>query len=85
LAARITLGAAQPELRRTPLDILLGRWTLNHSPAFIAMDLLARLFSSYDIGPRATKRCAALRKVGFNIEEDGVVAKITAQSATHPH
>ena len=42
-------------LRRTPLNILLGRWTLNHSPAFIAMDLLARLFSPYDIGPRVQR------------------------------
>src|SRR5580704_9771983 len=39
-------------LRRTPLDVLLGRWTLDHSPAFVAMDLMARLFSPYDMGPR---------------------------------
>jgi NTE family protein len=32
---------------------LLGRWTLDHSPAFVAMDLMARLFSPYDMGPRA--------------------------------
>jgi NTE family protein len=41
-------------LRRTPLDILLGRWTLDHSPVFVAMDLMARLFSPYDLGPGGT-------------------------------
>jgi NTE family protein len=38
-------------LRRTPLDVLLGRWTLDHSPAFVAMDLASRLFSPYDLSP----------------------------------
>jgi len=38
-------------LRRTPLDVLLGRWTLDYSPAFIAMDLASRLFSPYDLNP----------------------------------
>ena len=50
---RVSRAALLSPLRRTPLDVLLGRWTLDHSPAFIAMDLLARLFSPYDIGPRA--------------------------------
>jgi NTE family protein len=39
--------------RRGPLDILLGRWTLNSSPAYLAFDLAARLFSPYDLNPRA--------------------------------
>jgi NTE family protein len=39
-------------LRRGPLDLLLGRWTLDHSPAFIAMDLMARVFSPYHLNPR---------------------------------
>jgi NTE family protein len=38
--------------QRGPLDILLGRWTMDYSPAFIAMDLMARLFSPYDLNPR---------------------------------
>jgi NTE family protein len=50
---RVSRAALLSPLRRTPLDVLLGRWTLDHSPAFVAMDLLARLFSPYDIGPGA--------------------------------
>jgi NTE family protein len=40
--------------QRTPLDLMLGRWTLDHSPAFIAMDLMARMFSPYDLNPGGT-------------------------------
>jgi NTE family protein len=37
--------------QRGPLDILLGRWTFDQSPMFIAMDLMSRLFSPYDLNP----------------------------------
>ena len=37
--------------QRSPLDILLGRWTLDNSPVFIAMDIASRLFSPYDLNP----------------------------------
>ena len=39
--------------RRTPLDVLLGRWTLDYSPMFVAMDLMSRLFSPYMLGQHA--------------------------------
>jgi NTE family protein len=40
--------------RRGPLDILLGRWTLDQSPMFIGMDMMSRLFSPYDLNPLGT-------------------------------
>jgi NTE family protein len=48
---RVSRAALLSPLRRTPLDMLLGRWTLDHSPVFVAMDLMARLFSPYDLSP----------------------------------
>jgi NTE family protein len=36
-------------IQRGPIDILLGRWTLDNSPAWIAMDMMSRLFSPYDL------------------------------------
>jgi NTE family protein len=48
---RVSRAALLSPLRRTPLDVLLGRWTLDHSPVFVAMDLMARLFSPYDLSP----------------------------------
>jgi NTE family protein len=38
-------------LQRTPLDRLLGRWTLDTSPGYIFFDLLSRSFSPYDLNP----------------------------------
>ena len=48
---RVSRAAAFSPLQRTPLDRLMGRWTLDWSPAFIAMDLTARIFSPYDLNP----------------------------------
>lgn len=38
-------------LRRTPLDIMLGRWSLDNSPFFTFFDLAARVVSPYDLAP----------------------------------
>ena len=38
------------------LDVLMGRWTLDTSPAYIAMDLASRLFSPYDLGVAGRER-----------------------------
>ena len=40
-------------MRRGPLDMLLGRWTLDNSPAYFAMDMMSRLFSPYDLNQTA--------------------------------
>jgi NTE family protein len=36
-------------MQRGPLDVLLGRWSLDRSPAYIAIDMMSRLFSPYDL------------------------------------
>ncbi|MFO7856924.1 MAG: patatin-like phospholipase family protein [Paracoccaceae bacterium] len=38
-------------VRRTPLDVFLGRWSLEHSPAYHALDALTRLASPYQLNP----------------------------------
>jgi NTE family protein len=37
--------------RRGPLETLLGQWTLDYSPFYLAMDMLARLVSPYVANP----------------------------------
>jgi len=49
---RVSRAAAFSPLQRTPFDRLTGRWTLDSSPVFIAMDLMSRIFSPYDLNPR---------------------------------
>jgi NTE family protein len=48
---RVSDAARFSPFQRGPLDMLLGRWTLDSSPVFIAMDLMARVFSPYDLNP----------------------------------
>ncbi len=38
-------------LRRSPIDIALKRWSLDFSPAYMAMDLLSRFASPYELNP----------------------------------
>jgi NTE family protein len=48
---RVASAAAFSPLQRTPLDRLLRRWTLDTSPVFLALDLMSRVFSPYDLNP----------------------------------
>jgi NTE family protein len=48
---RVSDAAAFSPFQRTPLDKMLGRWSLDHSPAYLAMDLLTRVASPYDLNP----------------------------------
>jgi len=70
---RVADAARFSPLRRTPLDIMMGQWSLDGSPFYLAFDLAARMFSPYDLNPR-----------GFNplrdILEDCVDFKRLAQA-----
>ena len=48
---RVSRAATFSPLQRSPFDRLMGRWTLDTSPAYVAMDLLSRLLSPYDLNP----------------------------------
>ena len=50
---RVSEAAAFSPFRRTPLDVMLGRWSLDNSPLFVAMDLMSRVFSPYELAPYA--------------------------------
>ena len=62
---RVSQAAAFSPLQRSPLDRLMGRWTLDTSPAYVAMDLMARVLSPYDLNP-----------LGFNPLRDILTASI---------
>ncbi|HEY1747626.1 MAG TPA: patatin-like phospholipase family protein [Xanthobacteraceae bacterium] len=49
----VSRAAAFSPLQRSPLDRLMGRWSLDTSPAYVAMDLMTRLLSPYDLNPLA--------------------------------
>jgi len=49
---KVSDAARFSPFRRGPLDVLLGRWTLDSSPMYVAMDLMSRLVSPYQLNPR---------------------------------
>ena len=46
---RVADSARFSPIRRTPLDVVLGRWTLDTSPFYLAFDMASRVFSPYDL------------------------------------
>ncbi len=48
---RVSRAAAFSPLQRSPIDRLLGRWTLDTSPAYVFMDLMSRVLSPYALNP----------------------------------
>ena len=54
---RVSEAARFSPIQRGPLDVLLGRWSMDFSPAYIAVDLMSRLFSPYDLNPGVPIHC----------------------------
>jgi NTE family protein len=48
---RVSDAALFSPLRRGPLEILTGQWTLDYSPIFTILDMAARVVSPYDTNP----------------------------------
>jgi len=65
---RVAQAAAFSPLQRTPLDRLLGRWTLDYSPVFLAFDLTSRLFSPYDLNPHGFNPLTAILDASIDFE-----------------
>jgi NTE family protein len=49
---RVSDAARFSPFKRGPFDVLLGRWTLDSSPMYVAMDLMSRLVSPYQLNPK---------------------------------
>src|SRR5512137_2392367 len=45
---RVSDAARMSPLRRGPIEILTGNWTLDYSPVFVAVEFAAQVFSPYD-------------------------------------
>jgi NTE family protein len=47
-------------LQRSPIDRLMNRWTLDTSPAYLAMDLMSRVVSPYSLNPLGLKPISSI-------------------------
>ena len=48
---RVAEAAQFSPLRRGPMELMTGRWTLDYSPLLAAFDIAARVISPYDVNP----------------------------------
>ncbi|CUA96837.1 patatin-like phospholipase family protein [Pannonibacter indicus] len=48
---KVSQHAYLSPIRRSPLDMALGQWSLDFSPSYIAMDLISRFASPYEFNP----------------------------------
>lgn len=55
---KVSDAARFSPFQRSPLDILLGRWTLDNSPLFVAMDMMSRVVSPYSLNPTGSNPLA---------------------------
>lgn len=51
---KVAEAATFSPFQRSPLDRMMGRWSLDYSPTYIATDLIAQLISPYALGANAT-------------------------------
>jgi NTE family protein len=51
---RVSDAALLSPLRRGPLEVLTGTWSLDYSPLFNAVEMASRLLSPYALGPAAS-------------------------------
>src|SRR6202048_1475752 len=65
---RVSEAARFSPFRRGPLDVLLGRWTLDSSPLYVIMDLMSRLLSPYDLNPMGKNPLRAILAEAIDFE-----------------
>ena len=57
---RVADAAKFSPLQRSPIDRLMNRWTLDTSPAYLAMDLMSRVVSPYNLNPLGLNPIASI-------------------------
>lgn len=47
----ISEGARHSPIKRAPIDVMMGHWSLERSPGYQMMDMMSRMFSPYQLNP----------------------------------
>lgn len=64
----VSEAAAFSPFRRSPIDKMLGRWSLDNSPMFLVSDMMSRLFSPYQLNPANNNALAPILEKAINFE-----------------
>ena len=71
LLAKDSDAARFSPFQRGPLDVMIGRWTLDHSPMFVTMDIVARVVSPYTSTPAGNNPLADILTEIIDFERVG--------------
>jgi NTE family protein len=82
---RVSDAARFSPFQRGPLDVLLGRWTLDNSPLFVALDVMSRLYSPYDLNPHGKNPLTAILAEVIDFDRIGVSPVRLFITATNVH
>lgn len=82
---RVSDAARFSPFQRGPLDVLLGRWTLDNSPLFVAMDVMSRLFSPYDLNPHGKNPLSKILEQLIDFDRIGATPVELFITATNVH
>ena len=82
---RVADAARISPFRRGLVDTLLGRWTLDHSPVFVALDMMARVVSPYDMNPAGINplRTILAQTIDFDALRDSPIKLFTTATQVH--
>ncbi|HEY1608468.1 MAG TPA: patatin-like phospholipase family protein [Paraburkholderia sp.] len=82
---RVADAARVSPFRRGLVDTLLGRWTLDHSPMFVALDIMARVVSPYDMNPAGINplRTILAQTIDFDALRDSPIKLFTTATQVH--
>ena len=79
---RVSEAARFSPFRRGPLDVILGRWTLDSSPVYVAMDLMSRCYRLIDLNPMGKN---PLREILAELVDFERLAQVADQAVHHRH
>jgi NTE family protein len=65
---RVSQVAVFSPMQRSPLDRLMGRWSLDTSPTYFAYDIMSRVFSPYDLNPLGLNPLRAILAQSIDFE-----------------
>jgi NTE family protein len=57
---RVSDASKFSPMRRGPLEMLTGQWTLAYSPMYMAAEMMSRVFSPYDLNPSGVNPLSAI-------------------------
>jgi len=82
---RVSDAARFSPIQRSPLDRFLNRWTLDTSPAYLAADLMSRMFSPYKLNPLGFNPISGILRESIDFAHLGEASIKLFITATNVH